>query len=72
MKARSRRTQKKKEEVPRARGADSSETILSAIAEMDLFLTHKIRKLLSSRPTLPAPEPTIQAYHPTRTSVTSV
>jgi len=62
----------KKVEVPAAGTADSSDIILSEIADMDLFLAHRIRKLLSSGPTLPAPEPTIQAYHPTRTSVTSV
>lgn len=50
---------------------ERSEAILSGIADLDLFLAHDIRKLLESGPALPPPSPTVQAYQPTRTSVTS-
>ncbi len=50
---------------------ERSEAILSGIADLDLFLAHDIRILLESGPAFPPPSPTVQAYQPTRTSVTS-
>lgn len=50
---------------------ESSEAILSGIADQDLFLAREIRKLLETGPVVPPATPTIQAYEPTRTSVTS-
>lgn len=52
-------------------GVETSEAILSGIADVDLFLARDIRKLLESGPAVPQANPTIQAYQPTRTSVTS-
>jgi hypothetical protein len=51
---------------------ETSEAILSGIADLDLFLARDIRRLLESGPAFPPANPTIQAYQPTRTSVTSV
>lgn len=51
---------------------ETSEAILSGIADVDLFLARDIRKLLESGPAFPQANLTIQAYQPTRTSVTSI
>ncbi len=49
----------------------TADAILRGIADLDLFMAHDIRKLLESGPAIPPPNPSVQAYQPTRTSVTS-
>ena len=50
---------------------ETSQAILAQIADVDLFLARDIRRILESGPVCPQPTPTVQAYQPVRTSVTS-
>ncbi len=50
---------------------ETSETILSQIADLDLFMARDIRKILESGPSIPPPAIIAPAYIPTRTSLTT-
>jgi len=50
---------------------ETSEIILSQIADLDLFLARDIRKLLESGPSILPPTIIAPAYIPTRTSLTT-